>query len=49
VVQVTAYGDVDTATLRKDVERRFPGARIEGLEKTPLIRIADEEEQENEE
>ena len=37
VVQVKAYGDVDTATLRKDIERRYPGARIVGLERKPLM------------
>jgi len=43
VVQVKTYGDVDTAELRRDIEQRYPGARIEGLEKKPLIRIVDEE------
>jgi len=46
VVQVKTYGDVDTAELRRDIEKRYPGARIEGLEKKPLIRIIDEEEEE---
>lgn len=44
VVQVKTYGDVDAAELRRDIEQRYPGARIEGLEKKPLIRIVDEEE-----
>ena len=44
VVRVETYGDVDVAELRKDIEQRYPGARIEGLEKQPLIRIVDEEE-----
>ncbi|MGQ9460484.1 MAG: hypothetical protein ACUVRA_04565 [Candidatus Bathyarchaeaceae archaeon] len=44
VVQVKTYGDVDTEELRRDIEQRYPGARIEGLEKKPLIRIVDEEE-----
>jgi len=45
VVQVKTYGDVDVAELRRDMEQRYPGARIEGLEKKPLIRIVDEEEE----
>jgi len=48
VVQVKTYGDVDTAELRKDIEQRYPGAKIEGLEKKPLIRIIDEEEKKSE-
>jgi len=35
---------VDVAELRRDIEQRYPRARIEGLEKKPLIRIVDEEE-----
>jgi len=48
VVQVKTYGDVDTAALRKDIEQRYPGARIEGLEKQPLIRVVEEKETEKE-
>ena len=44
MVQVKTYGDMDVAALRKDLEQRYPGARIEGLEKKPLIRIVGEEE-----
>jgi len=44
VVRVETYGEVDVAELRKDIEQRYPGARIEGLEKQPLIRIVGEEE-----
>jgi len=43
VVKVKTYGDVDTTELRKDIERKYPGAKIEGLEAKPLIRIIDEE------
>ena len=46
LVQVKTQGDVDTAELRKNIERQYPGAKIEGLEKKPLIRIVDEEEEE---
>jgi len=44
VVRVETYGDVNVVELRKDIEQRYPGARIEGLEKQPLIRIVGEEE-----
>ncbi len=47
VVQVKTYGDVDVAELRRNIEQQYPGARVEGLEKKPLIRIIDEEEREN--
>ncbi len=46
VVRVETRGEVDVAALRKDLEQRYPGARIEGLEKKPLIRIVGEEEEE---
>jgi len=46
VVKVKTYGDVDTAELRRDIERQYPGAKIEGLEKEPLIKIVDEETEE---
>jgi len=32
---------VDIKELRKDIEQRYPAARIEGPEKQPLIRIVD--------
>jgi len=44
VVQVKTRGDVDVAELRKDIEQQYPGARIEGLEKKPLIKVVGEEE-----
>jgi len=48
VVQVETHGDVDVSKLRRDIEQRYPGARIEGLEKKPLIRIVDEEKEKKE-
>jgi hypothetical protein len=48
VVQVKTHGDVDLAELRRSIEQRYPGARIEGLEKKPLIRIVGEEKEEKE-
>jgi hypothetical protein len=44
VVQVQTRGDVDTTELRRDIEQQYPGARIEGLEKKPLIRIVGEKD-----
>jgi hypothetical protein len=46
VVHVKTYGDVDVTELRRDIEQQYPGAKIEGLEKKPLIRIIDEDEEE---
>ncbi len=43
IVKVETQGDVDVAELRRDIEQRYPGAKIEGLEKQPLIRVVDEE------
>jgi len=43
IVKVQTQGDVDVAELRRDIERKYPGAKIEGLEKQPLIRVVDEE------
>ncbi len=48
LVKVKTRGDVDAAELRKDIEQRYPGARIEGLEKRPLIRVVGEEEEDRE-
>lgn len=43
IVKVETQGDVDVAALRRDIEQRYTGAKIEGLEKQPLIRVIDEE------
>jgi len=48
VVKVQTYGKVDTAELRQDILKRYPGATVEGLEKQPLIRIIGEEDQKQE-
>ncbi|MFQ5711647.1 MAG: hypothetical protein ACE5GD_07700 [Candidatus Geothermarchaeales archaeon] len=48
VVKVKAHGDIDKAKLREDIERKYPGAKIIGLEKEPLIRFVDEGEEEKE-
>ena len=42
-MKVQTHGNVDMAELRRDIEQRYPGAKIEGLEKQPIIRVVDEE------
>ena len=37
-------GDVNTTELRRDIAQQYPGARIEGLEKRPLIKVVGEVE-----
>ena len=44
VVKVQTYGHFDAAELRRDIEEKYPGAKTEGLEKQPLIRVVGEEE-----
>jgi len=44
IVRVETYGDVDVTELRREIEQKYPGARIDGLEKQQLIRIVDENE-----
>jgi len=43
IVKVETHGNVDVAELRRDIEQRYPGAKVEGLEKQSLIRVIDEE------
>lgn len=43
IVKVQTQGDVDATELRRDIEQRYPDAKIEGLEKQPLIRVVGEE------
>lgn len=49
LVKVETRGDVNVAELRRNLEQRYPGARIEGLEKKPLIRVIGEEKTEEKE
>ena len=42
VVRVKTHGNVNVSELKRDLEERYPDARIEGLEKKPLIRIVGE-------
>jgi len=43
VVKVQTYGDVDAAELQRSIQQRYPGAKIEGLNKQALIRVVGEE------
>jgi len=46
VVHVKTYGNVDKEALRREIEQRYPGAKIEGLEeRNKLIRFVDEGEE----
>jgi len=45
IVQVKTRGDLDVSELRRDLEERYPDARIEGLEEKPLIRIVGKEKE----
>ncbi|UCB59794.1 MAG: hypothetical protein JSW72_06625 [Candidatus Bathyarchaeota archaeon] len=39
IIYVKKYGDVDTKGLRREIERNYPGAAIQGLEKQKIIRV----------
>ncbi len=43
VVHVKTQGNIDKEKLREAIEKQYPGAKIIGLEKKPLIRFVDEE------
>jgi len=47
VVKVITYGEVNIAQLQQNIQQRYPEAKIEGLEKQPLIRVVGEEKPEN--
>lgn len=49
MVKAKTYGGTDVAELRREIERQYPSARIEGLEKQSLIRIVDEKSEMREE
>jgi hypothetical protein len=42
VVRVKTYGNIDEAELRRSLEEQYPGAKIEGLNKKPLVTFVDE-------
>lgn len=39
VVYVKTYGEVDLVSLRKEIGRHYPGAKIEGLTSIALVRV----------
>lgn len=39
-IYIKKYGDVDTRGLRRKIERSYPGATIQGLEKLEQIEMA---------
>jgi hypothetical protein len=39
LIYVKRYGDVDTRGLRREIERSYPGAHIQGLEKPQTIEM----------
>ena len=41
-IYVRKYGDVDTRGLRREIERSYPGAHIQGLEKPRTIEMSGE-------
>ena len=43
LIYVKKYGEVDTRGLRREIERNYPGADIQGLEKPRLIEIGKEQ------
>jgi hypothetical protein len=43
LIYVKKYGNVDTQGLRRNIERSYPGASIQGLEKLRTIEIDDEQ------
>jgi hypothetical protein len=42
LIYVKKYGEVDTKGLRREIERNYPGAYIQGLEKPQLIEMGDD-------
>ena len=39
IIYVKRYGDIDTKGLRREIERNYPGAAIQGLEKPKIIKV----------
>jgi hypothetical protein len=40
IVYVKTYGEVDLVSLRKEIGRHYPGAKIEGLTSNAPIRVS---------
>ena len=45
-IGVKKYGEVDMRWLRREIERTYPGATIQDLEKPKLIKMKDKPEKE---
>jgi hypothetical protein len=45
LIYVKKYGDVDTRGLRREIERSYPGAFIQGLEQLSSIEVKEEKDQ----
>jgi hypothetical protein len=45
MIYVKKYGDVDTKGLRREIERNYPGAHIQGLERPGIISVANDEKE----
>lgn len=45
LIYVKKFGDVDTRGLRREIERSYPGAAIQGLEKPKLIEVLSKEQE----
>jgi hypothetical protein len=40
IVYVKTYGEVDLVSVRKEIGRRYPGAKIEGLTSSAPVRVS---------
>jgi hypothetical protein len=47
IIHVKTYGDVDVTKLRREIKRKYPKAKIEGLTEQPLILVGNRKEKEN--
>jgi len=45
IIYVKRYGDIDTKGLRREIERNYPGAAIQGLEKPKIIKVEKEQKE----
>jgi hypothetical protein len=43
IIYVKKYGEVDTRGLRREIERNYPGAHIQGLEKPKSVEMEDDQ------
>ena len=45
LIYVKKYGDVNTRGLRREIERNYPGAAIQGLKTPRLIELVDNQKE----